>query len=90
MAGIPRPAQNLVIEEVGDEICLFRPDIDEVLVLNATASDVWRLLDGSSDVDAVAGHLARVYSADPAKVLDGVRAVVDDLSARGFVVDGAA
>jgi hypothetical protein len=82
----PEPVQPLVVDELDDEICLFRPDVDEVLVLNATAADIWRLLDGRTSTDEIAGLLATAYGADPGTVLADVRAVVADLAARGFVV----
>lgn len=87
MVNVVRPVQGLVVEDVGEEICLFRPDVDEVLVLNATAADTWRLLDGVCGVEEVAACLATAYAADLTTVLRDVRAVVGDLQVRGFVVD---
>ena len=78
--------QPLVVEELDDELCLFRPDVDEVLVLNATAADIWRLVDGRTGTDEIAALLATAYGADAGTVLADVRAAVADLVARGFVV----
>lgn len=79
------PVQPLVVEEIDDELCLFRPDIDEVLVLNTTASDIWRLVDSRTGADEIAEVLATAYGANRGQVLSDVRATVADLSARGFL-----
>jgi len=47
----PVPADGVSVEDVDAEVCLYRSDIDEVLVLNQSAADVWRLADGSLSVD---------------------------------------
>lgn len=86
MTDVLRAAPGLTVEEVGDEICLLRPQDHEVLVLSTSAADVWRLIDGSTSVEEVSADLATAYAADPATVLADVQAVVEDLRARGFVV----
>ncbi|HEY3716345.1 MAG TPA: PqqD family protein [Jatrophihabitantaceae bacterium] len=83
----PTPAPNVVVEDLDDDVCLYRADIDEVLVLNQTAGDVWRLADGQLTVAAIAHRLARFYGADAAELHADVRSLVDDLTARGYLVD---
>ena len=83
----PQPAPDVVVEDLDDDVCLYRSDIDEVLVLNQSAGDVWRLADGQLTVTAIAERLAAVYQADAATVQADVRIVVDDLAARGYLVD---
>jgi Coenzyme PQQ synthesis protein D (PqqD) len=85
----PVPAENIVAEDLDEDICLYRPDIDEVLVLNQTAGDVWRLSDGQLSVSAIAATLAHAYAAEPTDLQADVRAVVDDLAGRGYLVDQA-
>ena len=86
----PEPAPDVVVEDLDDDVCLYRSDIDEVLVLNQSAGDVWRLADGQLTVAAIAAQLAAVYQADTATVQADVRTVVDDLAARGYLVERAA
>jgi hypothetical protein len=83
----PAPALDIVAEDLDDDVCLYRRDIDEVLVLNQTAGDVWRLADGTLSVSAIAAGLAGVYAVDQARAEIEVRRVVDDLAERGYLVD---
>jgi hypothetical protein len=83
----PIPAPGVVVEDLDDDVCLYRSDIDEVLVLNQSAGDIWRLADGARSVDAIAIRLADVYRTDEATVRTDVQAVVADLVARGYLVE---
>jgi hypothetical protein len=87
---LPKPRDGVVVEDVDDDLCLYRTDIDEVLVLNQSAGDVWRLVDGRTDVDAIAQQLSEFYQVDLGQIRSDVRAVVDDLAQRGFLVEGRA
>lgn len=83
------PAPTLVVEDIGDELCLYRTDVDEVLVLNSTAADVWRLVDGRACAQEIVEHLATAYGADAGVVAADVERLVDDLRARGFLLPEA-
>jgi len=83
----PIPAVGVVVEDLDDDVCLYRSDIDEVLVLNQSAGDIWRLADGDRSVEAIATRLADVYGTDEATVRTDVQAVVADLLARGYLVE---
>ena len=83
----PVPAENIVAEDLDEDVCLYRPDIDEVLVLNQTAGDVWRLADGHLSVAGIAATLARVYAREESDWRADVQTVVDDLAMRGYLVD---
>ena len=89
MIDYPSPAPHVVVEDLDEDVCLYRADIDEVLVLNQSAGDVWRLADGQRTLTAIADQLARVYGADEAAVHADVRTVVADLAARGYLVGAA-
>ena len=89
MIDYPSPAPSVVVEDLDDDVCLYRADIDEVLVLNQSAGDVWRLADGQRTVSAIADELARVYDANEAAVQADVRTMVADLVARGYLVGAA-
>ena len=95
----PRPASEIVVEDLDDDLCLYRPDIDEVLVLNHTAGDVWRLADGQLRVAEIVERLAGVYTIDSADSADlagsadignDVHRVIEDLETRGYLVDATA
>ena len=58
------PSSHILETEVGDEISLYDPRTEQVVVLNQTASDVWRLCDGESGVDEIVRLLASAYGVD--------------------------
>jgi hypothetical protein len=82
----PAPNPSVTVEELGTEVCLYRPDLDEVLVLNSSAADVWRLADGSMSTAVIAAALAQAFDAEPSIVQQDVGRIVDDLVERGFLV----
>ncbi len=83
----PAPALTIVSEDLDDDVCLYRPDIDEVLVLNQSAGDVWRLADGELTVAQIVELLASSYGTSAELLSADVRGIVDDLYARGYLVD---
>lgn len=80
----PRAAGVLETEVDGD-LSLYLPKSETVAVLNATASDVWRLCDGDLTIPAVVAALARAYGVAEASIAEEVVRVVDDLTEKGFL-----
>lgn len=81
---------DLTTVEIDGEISTYHPDTDKVVMLNATASDVFALCDGTMDEDAIADLLARAYGADRVEVAAGVRVAVEMLMTERLIdrVDG--
>ncbi|HJQ02110.1 MAG TPA: PqqD family protein [Jatrophihabitans sp.] len=80
-------APDVLVEDLDQDVCLYRPDIDEVLVLNATAGDVWRLAaDGEFELEQVVQRLAAAYRLTEEEIRDQVRSVFTDLLDRGYLV----
>jgi hypothetical protein len=86
----PQPASGVVVEDLDDSVCLYRVDIDEVLVLNESAGAVWRLADGDLTLDEIVERLAGEYDVPGDGMHADVVRVLDDLTERGYLVDGAA
>jgi Coenzyme PQQ synthesis protein D (PqqD) len=84
----PTPVPGVLLEEIDEDICLYRPDIDEVLVLNQSAADVWRLADGTLTEAEVLDCLARAYARAPADLAADVDAALTDLIQRGYLYRG--
>jgi hypothetical protein len=83
------PARQYVVEaEIGDEISLYDTTSERVLVLNATASDVWRLADGEYTIDQLVEVLARAYGIDAGSIRDDVVAVVNMFQEEGLLEGG--
>jgi hypothetical protein len=86
--GPPRP--HVIETEIGDEISLYDPTTERVMVLNTTASDVWRLADGEHTVAELVDLLARAYQVDPGSIREDVRRAVDRLAEEGLLEGGEA
>lgn len=80
------PHEAVLETELGVEMCLLHRGTDEVLVLNTTAADLWRLLDGDTEVAEAAQLLARNYQVPGEEVLAHVGPLVQDWCRRGFLV----
>lgn len=57
------------------------------MVLNATASDVWRLCDGEQTLEEIVALLASAYQADAAVIRPDVEKTVAELVDAGFLPD---
>ena len=64
IAPIGRPRSDVLITDLDGDLTLYDPRHDRVHVLNASAGDIWRLLDGVRDLDQVAEAIAVAYSTD--------------------------
>lgn len=71
--------------EMGNDISLYDPIEERVTVLNTTASDIWRLLDGSTSISEVTEMLSRAYEVDRSRVLNDVQATVEKLAEEDLV-----
>lgn len=95
MAAVPAgvvgpPGEGVVETEIDDCVALFHPGTAEATVLNATASDIWRLSDGSLTLPQLTDALARAYGVEPASIAGDVAEAVDRLRQRGLLADDGA
>lgn len=81
---------GVVEKEIHDCFALLHPVTNEVLVLNDSASDIWRLSDGEFTLETIVHLLARAYSADVAAIREDVERTVTLLRRRGFLVPDSA
>jgi hypothetical protein len=81
----PAPASGVVTEELDGEVCLYRPTDDEVLILNTSAADIWRLADGASTATEIVELLARAYQVSVEQIRADVLSTLADLTERGFL-----
>jgi pyrroloquinoline quinone biosynthesis protein D len=76
---------RLGYDDVREEHILLIPE--GVVRLNPTAAEVLELCDGERSLDDIAGALSERY--DGADVRDDVVELVDAMTQKGLVVDGA-
>ena len=55
------------------------------LALNRTSTDIVRMLDGEHTVDDIISQLGERYTADRARIAEGVSAVLADLERRALI-----
>lgn len=73
------PPDHVIESEVDGDISLYDAKNERVIVLNPTASDVWRLADGEMTVDQITEALGKAYRADPAEIKPDVEKLIDSL-----------
>lgn len=80
------PPDHIIETEIDGDISLYDPSRAEVLVLNSTASDIWRLSDGHYTLGGLVSALAHAYQTDPSSIRPEVEATIHDLVDRGFLL----
>ena len=78
------PVSHILETEIGDEISLYDPHTEQVVVLNQTASDVWRLSDGESDVEEIVRLLAAAYGVESDLIRDEIESTVHSFREQGL------
>jgi hypothetical protein len=79
------PPDHIVETEIDGDIGLYDPGRERVIVLNTTASDVWRLADGEHSLDEIVELLARAYGIGPDDIRHDVTEAVSALIDQGFL-----
>lgn len=90
MAGLVGPALPGVTEvDIDGIITVYAPATAQVLVLNETASQVWRLADGHRDVTDLTADLAELYDTTSDAIATDVRAAVHSFVDAGLIAGTA-
>jgi len=84
--GPPKP--SVLETEMDGDISLYDPASERVTVLNATASDVWRLVDGERSAADITGLLASAYGVAPGSIADDVSAALRSFEEAGLLGGG--
>jgi hypothetical protein len=74
-----------VSTEIDGRLSILNPHTDRVLMLNETASDIWRLADGEHDLDGLVRLLAEAYGVDGAAIRPEVEEALATLRAEGLL-----
>lgn len=76
----PRARPDLTVVELDGEAVIYDEATGDLHRLNATATVVFSLLDGSATLDELSADLAATYGVPPAQVGEQVQALVDQLA----------
>lgn len=79
------PPPHIIETEVRGDISLYDAKNERVLVLNSTASDVWRLCDGEQTFREIVALLAKAYRVPSEAIRDDVRRTIRHLIDEGFL-----
>ena len=71
--------------ELDGDISLYDPATRNAAVLNGTASDVWRLLDGEHSLEEIIELLAGAYGVETGAIRTDVERTVGELIESGFL-----
>ncbi len=80
-------AGTLRTYELDGEATIFDPRSGAAIILNVTASEMWRRLDGLLPTDALVDGIAEDYLVSPQAVAHDVVALLDQLDELGLLVD---
>jgi hypothetical protein len=83
-ATVGPPDPSVIEQEIDGCFALLHSDRGQVVILNQTASDIWRLSDGNLTVEAMVGLLARAYDTKEDVIRDEVESTVSSLTDLGF------
>jgi len=79
------PLPNVLETELDGEVSLYSPAHERVTILNATATDVWYLCDGTRSEDEIVELLASSYSVAPDQIRDDVSRTIEMIRKAGLV-----
>jgi len=85
-----RLAPNIVSRPVGDEIVVLDIRTSTYMAVGESGTVMWPLLQAGCEEADLVRVIATTYSVEEARVRDDVRAFVEELSRRNFLVEPAA
>jgi hypothetical protein len=80
-------ASGLTAVEVDGCVSVFNAATQRAVMLNETASDVWRLVDGTRDAEAIVRSVAEHYGLDPATIRADVVGAIDTLRREALLAE---
>lgn len=77
------PNDGIIETEIDGDIALYHPAREAVTILNKTASDIWRLCDGTQTLDGMVDTLSAAYAASRSMVAVDVERTIELLRSEG-------
>ena len=81
-------APTALAREIDGNFTIYDKQNDSVMVLNDSASAIWRLCDGRTGL-AIAHELAEGFTAPPGEIERDVATVLEELTSSGLLVHPA-
>lgn len=78
---------GVVVEEMGEEVLLYRPTTHKAIHLNGTAAAIWKLCDGTRTLNDLVACLETAFPDAKPRIAREVRDVVDQLLRDGALTE---
>jgi hypothetical protein len=78
---------GIVVEELGEEVLLYRPTTHKAIHLNETAAAIWKLCDGTRSLNDIVDLLEGTFPDAKPRLAREVRDVVDQLLRDGALTE---
>ncbi|KQX69345.1 PqqD family protein [Angustibacter sp. Root456] len=83
------PLAGVTEVELDGRVCLYAPSSEQVVMLNDTASDVWRLVDGTLSEQRIVELLAAAYAVGAEQIRPDVVSALATFRAEGLLADAS-
>lgn len=82
--------RNPVIKSkvIDDEQILLNTETGDYFGLNELGAEIWELVDGQHDLDAMIEHLLDIYDVEKTELTDDVTEFIDALLERSIIFEG--
>jgi pyrroloquinoline quinone biosynthesis protein D len=88
MSAIARAEGAYSETEIDDEAVVMNLASGEFFSLTGTAREIWRLIDGNRDRDALLAELAGGFDAKPAEIAADLDNFLESLAGAGLIAGG--
>ena len=86
-AFVPRRTSELAPVEIEGEIVAYQTAAGTIHVLNPSASLVWKMIDGTTDISCLASELSEAFDVAPEVMEQQVRSIVQEFGRQGLLED---
>jgi PqqD family protein of HPr-rel-A system len=81
----PRRKKGLVIDEIDADLLVYDPKSDHLHLLNATASTIWELCDGSRASQEIVEEIVKHFSSENHDIKAQVEGALQQLYEKGLI-----
>jgi hypothetical protein len=78
---------GLVVEEMNEEVLLYRPTTHKAIHLNPMAATIWKLCDGTRTVKDLVDCLGAAFPAANSSIAHDVQEAIDQLLREGALIE---
>ena len=78
---------GLVVEEMDEEVLLYRPSTHQAIHLNGTAAAIWKLCDGSRSAKDLVDCLSAEFPNAKSEIARQIQEAIDQLLRDGALIE---